>query len=892
MGERFDKRFDNGIRFYKGGIYFASSASFFVLCTCFGCRSALTWVLAHPSAFDALAEGLARKLREIVGGLGLASLGVSCYIHVFFVHPSALEALAEGLAPELSEIGSFATTTDVRFCGLWSVEERGALLREHVLGTKGVILVIDVSPRVSTIARRLLPYYTLSAHLRTMADSASPQPLSNGLTPTLKRIRHYAPKRPGFELIRSIHFVPSPLGVSHDIMKLQSSLAAAALASLDYSERIRVEKYLAVANRGPTSPPKRRPQQLRRITSTAFAFQSQGLANVALDRLRRRDRARVENYLALVDHEPVPPPEPRPRLQSTLDPTPVKRPTARARTGSTTSLAEFLLYCFFKDNEGPSKVVVPSECVSSKFVQLAGLELDVPTGASLQLWQNGNWTTFTRDTPLPRGRGVHILFVRRKGVTLMEELMNSLSPTNAIKRISARVVFIVMRCDHCLLLRLLAIHLYCFEAYKGRNDSAPLLAPRFIPMPTTNSKWLAKGIPIPEYLKKECPKYAAHTFELRLGAQDRTSGEIGVWSCYCEVGCTRLVSRRWPEAAQQELYDILEKYKALMARQKNASQDQKASLRRELKVLEARRDSFANRDWTTSSRKRPGENDDGETERPRKKIRDDDAQDMQLVDVQTPGKGKAVDRRGEDVQYDDNFDPAHYVLDSCQSLTIEVIVYETADQAPTEELLHLRHGGGLRLADTAIAARVGAITTSADAARDYEWYCVFEDRFLPDAFTTTINMIPRGRFLICRSATILETECPGLQRWVNQAYHSLVPLAEAYSSGEEDDNREFAARVSSSQSSRPPGPSQSTLAASSQSSAVAGSSRSSQSGPSRISTAASTQRRPKVSEADAFEAMEKEDTFWDRQDEERKVLIRGFKTTAETVEVIEISDSD
>ncbi|KAJ7215281.1 hypothetical protein B0H12DRAFT_1079051 [Mycena haematopus] len=293
--------------------------------------------------------------------------------------------------------------------------------------------------------------------------------------------------------------------------------------------------------------------------------------------------------------------------------------------------------------------------------------------------------------------------------------------------------------------------------------------------------------------------------------------------------------------------------------------------------------------------KRPAEWDDEDAARSRKKKRESDAkgQDEGSVGVQTQGKGKAVDRRGEDVQYDDNFDADTYVLDSCQSLSIDVIVYDVADAPPKEESLQLRHGGGLNLADTTLAARVRGITTPAGRAYDYDWYDVFGKDFLPGAFTTTINMIPRGRFLVCRRAAILNSECPDLQDWIDLAYQSLVPLAAAYSSDEADDAVEFV-RVPSSQSSRPQGPSQSsTVAGSSQLSAVASSSRTSQSSPSRISTAASTKQPHKVSEADGFEAMDKEDAFWLRQDEEHKVLIRRIKTTADsTAEVIEISDSD
>ncbi|KAJ7235744.1 hypothetical protein B0H12DRAFT_1076018 [Mycena haematopus] len=194
-------------------------------------------------------------------------------------------------------------------------------------------------------------------------------------------------------------------------MQLQNSLAAVALASLDDTERIRVEKYLAVANREPTSPPRRRPQQLPRTRPTAFAFESEGrsMATVALNRLGRRDRARVEKHLALAGHKPISPPKLRSRLRTArIDPAREAIEIVHRRPPE------------YRDGQPPTKVEVPQGRVGPNFVEVAGLELDVPMGAALQLWQHERWTTFTLATPLPRARGIYILFIRRQGVILME----------------------------------------------------------------------------------------------------------------------------------------------------------------------------------------------------------------------------------------------------------------------------------------------------------------------------------------------------------------------------------------------------------------------------------------------------------------------------------------
>jgi hypothetical protein len=74
-------------------------------------------------------------------------------------------------------------------------------------------------------------------------------------------------------------------------------------------------------------------------------------------------------------------------------------------------------------------------------------------------------------------------------------------------------------------------------------------------------------------------------------------------------------------------------------------------------------------------------------------------------------------------------------------------------------------------------AKVGAVATDDQVTTDYEWFCMFERCFLPQAFSMLINMLSRGNILVCRAAIILEDECPGLQAYITEAYLSVATLA-------------------------------------------------------------------------------------------------------------------
>ncbi|KAJ6511576.1 hypothetical protein C8R47DRAFT_1207906 [Mycena vitilis] len=341
-------------------------------------------------------------------------------------------------------------------------------------------------------------------------------------------------------------------------------------------------------------------------------------------------------------------------------------------------------------------------------------------------------------------------------------------------------------------------------------------APRNIFVPSANMEsgfvklaGLDLVLPVPAYITKDCANHFKHAINFILGLQQRTQHKIGVYETHCrgKPACAGRISDTWPTDARTELHYLLGEYLKLTKLMKEGNGD-KAALVEQMNTLQARRDEFPRKQWGASNSKRPAE-DSGEEEatdkRQRKKpkspkttgsssvaatiVKEKNTVVAQKMAPATSGAATTGKNKQQVVQYD-KFDPDTYVLDSSEELMIEVIVYNLAGTPPLETTLQLRHAGGLDLASMDFAGDVRGIETAAGPALDFDWFCVFEKDFLPGAFTTTINMLPRGRFLVCRSATVLESECPKLQDWIDKSYASLVGLAAAYSpdSDWEDDD--------------------------------------------------------------------------------------------------------
>ncbi|KAJ6535039.1 hypothetical protein B0H19DRAFT_1271699 [Mycena capillaripes] len=563
------------------------------------------------------------------------------------------------------------------------------------------------------------------------------------------------------------------------------NLTAVALARLSRADAGSVQRYLALANHEPTSPPQKRRRQAARAMGSTSSSHGLSLATIGLHRLSRANQECVETYLALVDHKPTSPPPRRLPIRAKVNaPAGPATPTPRRR-----SAIEFLLLCFFKNNEPPIKVRVPMENISPNFVALGGLDLRLKDGAILQVFIN----------PLTLGE----------------------------------------------------ITIFCIMSM-----SAP-----------PHAEWLMEAVPMPEYMRENCPDHFKHRISFLLGQQSRLSERIAVYQSYCDGRrCKDKVSDIWPEAARTELHYLLNTYLALTKRMKAEKGRQGyTALKQEMKALDARRDAFSGNTWDTCKRSAAQNAADDVEEPSRKKQKPAATSSVPSVQNKNKGKAKDVDASKDMIKYDE-FNPGSYILDPSENMTMTVAIYDVPNSVALEKTLELRHGGGLNLASFDFAAKVRGIDTAAGLAIDYDWFCVFARDFVPGAFLTTINMLPRGRFLVCCAATILETECPGLQDWINKSYESLVELAKVYGSHEEGEDEDI---VSWDILPSSPPPTSSVA----QSSSVVGPSGSSQSslslvaGPSR-----STSSRRHEVEGDRFLGMRHEREIWDRHDEEDRKL--------------------
>ncbi|KAJ7100505.1 hypothetical protein C8R44DRAFT_947005 [Mycena epipterygia] len=210
-----------------------------------------------------------------------------------------------------------------------------------------------------------------------------------------------------------------------------------------------------------------------------------------------------------------------------------------------------------------------------------------------------------------------------------------------------------------------------------------------------------------------------------------------------------------------------------------------------------------------------------------------------------------------------------------------------------------RHPGRLNLAALEIAVTLNVVTLAGKPVLDYDWFCVLRGDFVPGAFLQPINMLHRGNILVCRPTVMLESECPGIQECINKVYDSVLSAAEAYASDGENDASEDYAEVnpafapvgpSSSPGSVRLGPPPSSQPSSSQAGpATAGP------GPSSQANQALSLHRVHRFAAEGgtpFQGLFDEDTFWEREEAEKKAMLVFKRAPIIDYEVVEVEDSD
>lgn len=93
---------------------------------------------------------------------------------------------------------------------------------------------------------------------------------------------------------------------------------------------------------------------------------------------------------------------------------------------------------------------------------------------------------------------------------------------------------------------------------------------------------------------------------------------------------------------------------------------------------------------------------------------------------------------------------------------------------PIEHELNLRAVSHFDFNAFNIAKVVGAVSESESGLpfTAYEWYCVIQDKWFSVA--SPINLQPRGKFLVCRKASLADGNCPGILIWVELALRSAL----------------------------------------------------------------------------------------------------------------------
>ncbi|KAJ6524117.1 hypothetical protein DFH09DRAFT_1316802 [Mycena vulgaris] len=161
------------------------------------------------------------------------------------------------------------------------------------------------------------------------------------------------------------------------------------------------------------------------------------LAQVALARFTPGDRMRVENFLALADHEPTGPPQRRGRRPSNLKAasTAVSArggvamggsrvvPTA-AGSSSRPRVVKRLLICWLTNDASPVQAMVSMDSgmawLSKNEEALS--QMGLATGAQVEVYsKKKKWVAIAWNSPIQPLPGVPVLLLRLKGVTRQGE---------------------------------------------------------------------------------------------------------------------------------------------------------------------------------------------------------------------------------------------------------------------------------------------------------------------------------------------------------------------------------------------------------------------------------------------------------------------------------------
>ncbi|KAJ7162779.1 hypothetical protein C8R43DRAFT_1123452 [Mycena crocata] len=409
------------------------------------------------------------------------------------------------------------------------------------------------------------------------------------------------------------------------------------------------------------------------------------------------------------------------------------------------------------------------------------------------------------------------------------------------------------------------------------SDSIPALT-------DSATTFLADAIPLPELMTEECPKLYKHKFNICLGAQVKTRHKIARYSVFCPgVGrgkCQSRQSRSLSVQWQEVLHTLMADRKEVLKHLKHSPQgtpgylavmqegrdldDRKAAIYAALS-----KDGPPGPDCVRSAagkRKRAQLDDsDGEPDpknqkpaaKKRKNVAVEQHNGSNAPSVSDKGKGKAV---GPQAVEQDEYDPDMYALDPTQRCNIDGIFFTAANTPAHEVTLKLRHAGNLYLGDMDVTRFLGAETFK------YDWFCPVQGEFIPGAFTRPINMLRRGTVLVCRSAGVLDSECPGIQDWIDKVYDSVAAAAmedDSEPEGVQDDYEELSSSWVAKQKSLaptvPPIPSSSMPSSSA------------------IATSSPVRAGPSSQVGDAFRGIAQDHKFWEREEKEEKKLKRQIE---------------
>ncbi|KAJ6550378.1 hypothetical protein DFH09DRAFT_1168744 [Mycena vulgaris] len=314
--------------------------------------------------------------------------------------------------------------------------------------------------------------------------------------------------------------------------------------------------------------------------------------------------------------------------------------------------------------------------------------------------------------------------------------------------------------------------------------------------------WLKARVKPPRWPR--CPKGGHHSASIYAALNEPVDEDrFGEYTFYCNKGCHKPPINRLSADEKKKLYaEFLAVRKEAMAEQRLERAQARSDAKTAMEVAAQKPAPRPRKKQTTEVSNAIVSVVSGtvarskETATPRTPAGETalDQPDSGQFAQGRKGKGKAKADPEPTAQAlaveNDEYDSETYEIDDDQRRSLQLIIYTDPEAPAIEHEVNLRAASHFDFTALNIAKAVGAVSES-DSGLPFDmymWYCVIQDKWLSVA--SPINLQPRGKFLICRKASLADNDCPGIDVWVELAVRSALEQFEFKDSEDDADGGE------------------------------------------------------------------------------------------------------